>query len=67
MAHWGALPVNGLKTGDTVFKFLLWLKIDSDIYYHKTNDRAATKSISGDMGYPLGGPRLYRLGWGQWA
>ncbi len=37
------------------FKFLLWLTTGSDIYYQKTRDTEATKPITGDMGYPLGG------------
>jgi hypothetical protein len=37
-------------------KFLFWLKTDSDIYYHKTNDRRTTNPMTDDTGYLVGGP-----------
>ena len=41
-------------------KFVVWVKSDGDIYYNKTSDKAATKLVTSDLGYTLGGP-LY---WG---
>jgi hypothetical protein len=35
---------------------VLWVKSDSDIYYDKTSDKAATKWVTSDLGYTLGGP-----------
>jgi hypothetical protein len=37
---------------------MLWAKSDSDIYYNKTSDKAATKWVTSDLGYTLGGPQL---------
>jgi hypothetical protein len=37
-------------------RFVLWVKSDSDIYYNKTSDKAATKLVTSDLGYTLGGP-----------
>jgi hypothetical protein len=37
--------------------FVLWVKSDSDIYYNKTSDKAATKWATSDLGYTLGGPQ----------
>ena len=39
---------------------MLWAKSDSDIYYNKTSDKAATIWETSDLGYTLGGP-LYML------
>jgi hypothetical protein len=37
-------------------RFELWVKSDSDIYYNKTSDKAATTLVTSDLGYTLGGP-----------
>jgi hypothetical protein len=39
--------------------FVLWVKSDSDIYYNKTSDKAATKCVTSDLGYTLGGPHKW--------
>jgi hypothetical protein len=38
-------------------RFVVYVKSDSDIYYNKTSDKAATKWVTSDLGYTLGGPR----------
>ena len=35
---------------------MVWVKSDGDIYYNKTSDKAATKLVTSDLGYTLGGP-----------
>jgi hypothetical protein len=37
-------------------RFVLWVKSDSDIYYNKTSDKGATKLVTSNLGYTLGGP-----------
>ena len=37
-------------------RFVVWVKSDGDIYYNKTSDKAATKLVTSDLGYTLGGP-----------
>ena len=46
---------SGLEKSDKL-RFVLWVKSDSDIYYNKTSDKAATKLVTSDLGYTLGGP-----------
>ena len=46
---------SGLEKSDKL-RFVLWVKSDSDMYYNKTSDKAATKLVTSDLGYTLGGP-----------
>jgi hypothetical protein len=46
---------SGLGKSDKL-RFVLWVKSDSDIYYNKTSDKEATKLVTSDLGYTLGGP-----------
>ena len=49
---------SGLGKSDKL-RFVLWVKSDSDMYYNKTSDKAATKLVTSDLGYTLGGPHFF--------
>jgi hypothetical protein len=52
---------SGLGKSDKL-RFVLWVKSDSDMYYNKTSDKAATKLVTSDLGYTLGGPLINNQG-----
>ena len=45
-----------MQHNQTNIQFQFLLKSDSDIWYDGTSDKAATKRVTCDTGYPLDGP-----------
>ena len=54
-----ATAINCMQHNQTNMQFLFLFKSDSDNWYDRTSDRAVTKGVTGDKGYPLGGPHIY--------